>query len=232
MPENRSRRKRGSLSPEEIVTAALTLLDRDGEDALTFSHLGKELQASPTAVYRHFSSRADLVRALADHLDGLSLDGYEPTDRWRDDLVDLAWRAWRVALRHPAAAAAAMNVMTNGMNELRAVDAVLRALHHAGLRGRQAVVYYQVYANLILGASQGEAVRLSSTERGYVSEGWVQVYTPADPTQYPYAEAVKTELRIVDYEEVFAKQLEMYLDALEFVIAQGGQAPAEDLTAS
>lgn len=108
----------------------------------------------------------------------------------------------------------------------------LQALHHAGLRGREAVVYYQVYANLILGASQGQSVRLSSAERGYASEGWVQVYTPADPTQYPYAEAVKTELRIVDYEEVFAKQLEMYLDALELVIAQRRKAPAEDLTAS
>src|SRR5690606_22448545 len=68
VPEGRSRRKRGSLSPEEIVAAALAVLDREGEDTLTFAHLGEELKASPTAVYRHFASRADLVRAMADHL--------------------------------------------------------------------------------------------------------------------------------------------------------------------
>ena len=220
MAEGRSRRKRGSLSPEEIVAAALALLDREGEDALTYAHLGEELKASPTAVYRHFASRADLVRAMADHLDGLSLAGYEPTDRWRDDLIELAWRAWRIAIGHPAAAAIAMNVMTNGVHELHAVDAVLRAIHRAGLEGRQAVVYYQVYANLVLGAAQAQAARLASSERGSAGGEWIQVYTPADPDQYPYAESVKADLRLVDYEEVFAKQLEMYLDALELVVTQ------------
>jgi AcrR family transcriptional regulator len=230
--ETRSGRKRGSLSPEEIVGAALALLDREGEDALTFAHLGAELKASPTAVYRHFASRADLLRAMSDHLDGLSLVGYEPTDRWRDDLIDLGWRAWRTAVQHPAAAAIAMNLPTNGMHELRAVDAVLRAIRRAGLEGREAVVYYQAYANLVLGASQAQAMRIASSERGAGAGEWVQVYTPTDPAQFPDAEALKDELRLVDYEEVFAKQLEMCLDALALVVTQKAAVDPESLTAS
>ena len=217
MTETRTRRKRGSLTPDEIVSAALALLDREGDAALTFARLGAELKASPTAVYRHFTSRQDLVRALADRLDALSLDGYRPTDDWRTDLEDLAWRAWRTAMEHPAAAAIAMGLITNGIDELRAVDAVLRALHMAGLRGREAVVQYQVYANLVLGAAQAHAARLSSADEGRTQQGWVQVYTPTDPTQYPYAVAVMAELRLVDYEEVFGKLLEMYFDALSLV---------------
>jgi AcrR family transcriptional regulator len=219
MAEQRSRRKRGSLSAEQIVAAAMSILDQEGESALTFSRLGEELQSAPTAVYRHFASREDLITAIADHLDGVSLDGYVPTDDWRTDLDDLAWRAWRTASAHPAAAAISLNLITNGMNELRAVDAVLRALHHAGLSGLEAVVQYQVYATMVLGAAAANGGRLAALAGKRASGGWVQVYAPVDPADYPYAEALKSELRVVDYEVVFATQIEMYLEALALVAA-------------
>lgn len=212
--EVRPRRKRGSLSREEIVTAALRIMDAEGEPALTFSRLGEELKASPTAVYRHFASRQDVLKALADRLDALSIEGYEPTDDWRADLEDLAWRAWRTANTHPAAAATTLALVTNGLNELRAVEWLLRAIHMAGLRGRDAVIQYQVYSNLVLGAASAQGARLSSKDSDDEKDGWVQVYAPKDPTQFPYAEAAKAELALVNAEEVFAKQVEMYLDAL------------------
>ncbi|AMY24232.1 TetR/AcrR family transcriptional regulator [Rhodococcoides fascians] len=217
----RKRRKRGSLSQEEIVAAALTILDTEGEPALKFSRLGDELKSSPTAVYRHFASRYDLLIAVADHLDELSLDGYEPTDDWRADLEDLAWRAWRTTTAHPAAAAATFSLVTNGPNELRAVEWVLRAMHMAGLRGRAAVIQYQVFANLVLGSASAEGARLSASDPREVEEGWVQVYAPKHPEKFPYAEQAKAELARMNYEEVFAKQVEMYLDALQALAAKG-----------
>lgn len=214
----RTRRKRGSISQDEIVEAALRLMDREGESALTFSRLGEELRASPTAVYRHFASRNDLLAALADHLDGISLEGYEPTDDWRADLRDLAWRAWRTANAHPAAAAVSLSVVSNGPNELRAVEWLLRAIHRAGITGREAVVQYQVYANLVLLAAGAQGARLSPSDPRSGTEGWIQVYAPKDPARFPYAEAAKAELASVTYEEVFDKQLEMYLDALALAV--------------
>lgn len=212
--QERPRRKRGSLSAEEILDAALRILDERGEDSLTFDRLGTALGSSPTAVYRHFASRDDLLSALGDRLDAISIAGYVPTDQWRADLEDLAWRAWRVAMAHPAASALAMARTTNGINELRAVDAILRALSHAGMRGRDAVLQYQVYANIVVGSAASHGARISGRSEPRTPEGWIQAYAPTDPSQYPYAEALKGELRLVDYETVFAKQIEMYLDAL------------------
>ena len=208
------RRQRGSLSTEEILAAAMNVLDTEGAAGLTFSRLGKELRSAPTAVYRHFASRDDLLDAIGDHLDGLSLVDYAPTDHWRTDLEELAWRAWRIAVAHPAAAGLAMSRVTNGMNELRAVDAVLRALMAGGLRGEEAVLQYQVYVNLVVGSASGHGTTLSTTSAAYTPDGWVQVYTPTDPSQYPHADAVKSQLRVVNAEKVFATQLRMYLDAL------------------
>lgn len=224
MTQQRARRKRGSLSADEIVAAALSLLDDEGESALTFARLGEVLESAPTAVYRHFASRDDLIAAIADQLDALSLAGYEPTDDWRFDLDDLAWRAWRTASAHPAAASVSLHVTTNGVNELRAVDACLRALAAAGLTGRDAVVQYQVFANLVLGAASAQGARLATLDGRRTPEGWLQVYTYIDPGVFPHAEGLQAELRLVDYEVVFATLIGMYLDGLELVAA--GQRPA------
>ncbi|SIR81033.1 TetR/AcrR family transcriptional regulator [Microbacterium sp. RURRCA19A] len=218
--EIRTRRKRGSITRAEIVDAALRLMDGEGESALTFSRLGAELKSSPTAVYRHFTSRDELLAALADHLDGISLAGYEPTDDWRADLTDLAWRAWRTAEAHPAAAALTLLTVANSINELRAVEWILRAMDRAGLRGRAAVVQYQVYAQTVLGAASAYGARLISAGSREVADGWIQVYAPTDPSQYPHAEAAKADLAMMNYREVFAMQLEMYLSALELTVAR------------
>ena len=65
----RSRRKRGSISAEEIVAGSLRLLDSEGEAALTFARLGTELKCSPTAVYRHFASKAQMFEGLIEFIE-------------------------------------------------------------------------------------------------------------------------------------------------------------------
>lgn len=219
MGDTQPRRKRGSLSTSEIVQAAMSILDTEGPSALTFTRLGRELRSSPTAVYRHYASRQDLIVAVAEHLDFLSLENYSATDDWRHDLTQLAWRAWDVASEHPAAASIAMGLITNGVHELSAVEAVLRAITQAGLRGRQAVIHYQAYANLVLGAAMAQGARLA--EGLYTSKDvFTQVYTLSNPTQWPHAEALKEDLRVVDYSEVFRRQIKMFVDALELAVAR------------
>ena len=219
---SRGRLARGTLSRQVIVEAALGLLDEEGPDALTFTRLGTALDASATAVYRHFSNRDEIVVALAEELDRLSLDGYEPHEDWRDSLRDLAWRAWRTASEHPAAAAAAMHRTTRGIHELRAVDAVLEAIHQAGLRDEDASVSYAVFAHLLLAVCSQHAKRLvSMAAEG--EEGWVQVYHPTDPTAYPYAARAAAYLPAIDHAEVFRRQFELVISDLE---ARAGRARA------
>ena len=67
---------------------------------------------------------------------------------------------------------------------------------------------------MVAGAASTLGARLSSPDGKDIESGWIQVYAPKDPTQFPHAEAAKAELALVNYEEVFAKQVDMYLDAL------------------
>jgi AcrR family transcriptional regulator len=216
------RLQRGTLSRGLVVQTALQILDDEGPTGLTFQRLGQQLSASSTSVYRHFTNREEIMVALADELDRISLDGYVPHEDWTESLRDLAFRAWRTALDHPAAAALCMTRTTRGIHELRAVDAVLEALHRGGWRGRAAVEHYQVLSNFILAMSSHNAWRVVSLRFEGQSQEWVQEYHPVDASAYPYATAAKEHLRSIDMDDVYRRQVEIVLAAL---IAEAATLP-------
>ena len=213
---------RGTLTKELIVEAALRILDEGNVNALTFARLGKELGASPTAMYRHFSSRDEIETAVADELIRISLDGYEPSESWMDSLRDLAYRAWHTFSDHPAAAMHTFYRVTLGPHEVRAVDAILEAVHRAGWQGREAVFQYQMYSNLVLALSGRNAAMLAAAAAAGADSGnfWVQEYRPARPQDFPYVSAHHDELRIKDGFEVFSGQVEAMLAAMKAALPE------------
>lgn len=91
-------------SADEVVRAAAALLATQGASALSARRLATELGTSTMAVYTHFGSMTDLVRAVVAEgfrqLD-LHLDALPVTDDPRADLVAIA-RAYRAnALENP-----------------------------------------------------------------------------------------------------------------------------------
>ncbi|MFZ2997028.1 TetR/AcrR family transcriptional regulator [Sphingobium sp.] len=54
------------IDSQAIMNAALALLEREGEDALTLRRLGNEVGVTANALYRYFSSRDVLIAAAAD----------------------------------------------------------------------------------------------------------------------------------------------------------------------
>ncbi|MGO4146301.1 TetR/AcrR family transcriptional regulator [Paenarthrobacter sp. YAF11_1] len=210
------RLSRGSLTREVIVEAALRILDEGPASGLTFSRLGKELGASPTAMYRHFSSREEIITAVADELDRMAFDGYSPAEDWMDSLRDLAYRAWHTYERHPSAATHSFYRTTQGPNEIRVVDAILEALDRAGWRGRDAVFQYQMYSNLVLGLSGRHAAMISATTEAGVAPGtfWKQEYHPIRPEDFPFVSGLHDELRVKDAFSIYQGQLEALLSAM------------------
>lgn len=215
--KTRSRLERGTLTREVIVEAALRILDEGQVNALTFARLGKELGASPTAMYRHFSSRDQIMTAVADELIRIAIDGYKPAESWMDSLRDLAYRAWHTFAQHPAAAMHTFYRVTLGPNEIRVVDSILEAIHEAGWRGHEAVFNYQMYANMVLALSGRNAAMLTAAAEAGTEPGsfWVQEYRPANPEDFPYLTALRNELRIRDGFAVFQGQIEALLTAMK-----------------
>lgn len=224
------RLERGTLSRDLIVRAALDILDAKGATGLTFNHLGKWLGASPTAVYRYFSSRNELLLAVADELIGISLEGYSPSPSWLDSLRDLAVRAWTTFEKHPAAAVESYHVLTRGPHEMRAVDALLEALWAGGLRGQSAVAEYHLISSAILAMSGRHAAMMAQRkELGLDPDSqWVQQYVPADPNDFPRLAALRNQLEATDPLHTYKLQIDALLDSIEARAKQAKLIPESD----
>lgn len=91
----RKRRQRGSITPEEILTGAFTVAERDGLDRMSMTELAGELDVGVTSIYWYFRSKDDLLRKMSetvtlDHQSKLPWPGDYTPDAWRTYLSDYA----------------------------------------------------------------------------------------------------------------------------------------------
>src|SRR5690349_22559235 len=87
---------RDTLTREQIVSAAIDLLDADGLEGLNMRALGERLGSAATAVYWHVGSKDNLITLAADQV-------------WHEiTLPDLATDGWRAAATALAASLHAM----------------------------------------------------------------------------------------------------------------------------
>jgi AcrR family transcriptional regulator len=57
--------KEKSLTPQDVIDAAIACLDREGEIALGVNRVAKELGIKPPAIYKHLNGNAGLRQAVA-----------------------------------------------------------------------------------------------------------------------------------------------------------------------
>ena len=111
--------RRPALTREQILTAALQIIDEDGVEALTMRRLGQSLARNPMAIYRHAADKNALLDGVVEHVaaqlvaprrpdrDGHG-DGHGAGDvsgegdhEWETVLRRIAHTFRRVALAHP-----------------------------------------------------------------------------------------------------------------------------------
>ena len=95
-----TRRKRGQVTREAVVTAALEIVDREGLDKLTMKRLAEQIGCGTMTVYSHVLDRSDLENAIVARLLAEIDDHVEPGDRWADVLLRAAGTYREMALRH------------------------------------------------------------------------------------------------------------------------------------
>jgi AcrR family transcriptional regulator len=219
-------RRRVVLSREAILEAAMHLCSPEGGGVLTFSRLGKELGADPTAVYRHFRDKDDLVLALTEKLIDESLvvmtDSGLTRDQWREWLTLAARTVRAVHLARPALAVLGANRTTASPAETRSVEEIIAVLHQAGLPPVQAAECYRMLLDLTLAFVQSNAAFqiLGPEAQAKDDAAWSVKYGLLPAEEYPMlhlSSARLTELFRSD-EEVFELVLETFLDGVALKI--------------
>ncbi len=207
------RLRRGSLTPETIVAESLRLLDTEGADGFSLPKLGRALGADPTAVYRHFGSKDDLVLAIADRLIEEAMTGLVAQECWVDTVIDATRRLRTTYQTHPAAAALSASRTTQRPAEMRIVDALIGAVLEAGFTGAAAARMYRALGDFMLAWAGSEAAFLAldpSQQEADIS-AWTRAYLAVDRTTYAHIWQIRDELAGVTEDDVFETILDLVM---------------------
>lgn len=209
------RRRAQGLGREVILEACLKLAAGTEPDALSFRKIGKELGADPTALYRHFADKDELLLALADRVIARGMEGYRPSPSWDDSLRDLMLRTRASFLRYPQVATLAALRVTRQEGELKFIEAVLAALERAGFERREAALVYRACGDFMLawtGFSAG--LLLLGEKSAQDDEAWVRSYAEVPEQQYPLAVSAVALMASVQDEDNHRFALDLLLGGI------------------
>jgi AcrR family transcriptional regulator len=176
---------RNTLTADQIVRAAIDLLDAEGLDGLNMRSLGQRLGSAATAVYWHVENKDNLVRLAADRvwqevplpdLDQLAevggLDERTGRDRragaepaWRTAATELATGLHAMMTRHPWLVQALAGHLLYGPGKSRYDEHTLAVYEQAGFVGAEADQAAAAVFMFVLGATVPAAATVSLTRR-------------------------------------------------------------------
>jgi TetR/AcrR family transcriptional regulator, tetracycline repressor protein len=131
---------RRALTKDQILDAALSLLDDGGADAASVRGIAAKVGVAPNAVYTYFPDKAALVAALVERLlgevDEAAFADHERPWRQRMEMLALDLRSRLTA--HPGAVPLVIGGPMNGPNALALGERLLGLLSDAGLEPTEA----------------------------------------------------------------------------------------------
>jgi AcrR family transcriptional regulator len=155
---------RETLTRDQIVNAAIGLLDADGLEGFNMRELGKRLDSAPTAVYWHVGSKANLITLAGDQAwSEIALPDLTQVD-WRTAATSMATDLHSMLTRHTWLVQAFGSYLMYGPGKARHDDHALAVYEAGGFRGAQvdqavAAVFTFVLGNALGATAQASLIR-------------------------------------------------------------------------
>lgn len=174
----KARREQPALGRDQIVDAALALLDAEGLDGLSMRRLGARLNAGATSVYWHVANKDELLELALDRV--MAEVTVPPPDGdagWRASAAGYA-RSLRTMLhRHPWTVPLFGGRPLLGPNATRVTDEALGAFAAAGFAGPDLEYAWSLVVDYVLGAAGSEAGRRTN-RAGASPADWIGALGP------------------------------------------------------
>lgn len=208
---------RVALSKDTIVSATIRLIGESGADAVTMRSLGAALGTDPTAVYRHFRDKAELLRAVSERLLGeVTVDLPPDDDGWRVVTTTVCTRLRAALLEQPQLSAAVQSAPPLQPTEFAITETLLRQFAAAGLDPAGAAAAYHSVIELTVGSAVIDAAvhDLDAADRDRQYATWRATYATLDADEHPHASAAAQHLYRGSAEQRFLQALDALLDGL------------------
>jgi TetR/AcrR family tetracycline transcriptional repressor len=199
------------LRRDEVVDAALELLDETGLDGLTTRRLAQRLGVQVGAIYWHISSKRELLAAMADRIgedirDQPLLDG-----DWAEQVAGFAQLSRRAMLAHRDGARLVVNALPT-RSLLEGANRLIELLRAAGASDELAVLALDTLMSHVTGfVLQEQSQGPESSEDA----------DPGRPLPEDFRDFTWAEKAQFSQDKTFALELELIIDGLRTALTRG-----------
>jgi len=197
---------RKRLDREQVLAAAVRLVDAHGLEGLSMRRLGEALGVEAMSLYRHVANKADLLDGIQSAI--LAEMVVPPLEGpWLEQLGALV-RAFRAVLRaHPAALPIFATRPAVAPGSLAAVNRCLAVLAAAGFPEREQAAIFQALLSYVVGSAFVQFAPEAGGEPDPVDYG-------ALPDALAHVRRVGPSLHALDEDEEFELGLDLLLGGL------------------
>lgn len=214
----KSSRREESLSREQIIQAAIALLDENGEEGLTFRALSERLATGPGALYWHVANKNDLITAACDDLIGKTMRETSLTGTPQENIRLLGLAMFDAMDAHPWLGSALMHAPQQSPM-LHLVERIGHQLCAMGVAKAKHWVAASTLLNYIFGvggrnAANGQYARANGRDRADFLETISTAWSQLDPNEYPFVRSLAARLRSHDDRKDFAAGMGLILQGI------------------
>ena len=203
----------GRLDRTTILDAALQVAARPGVADVRLSDIGEWVGADPTAVYRHFRGKPEVVAAAIDRLMGEIAGRIPAGATWREVLLAVAGDLFDTFSRYPAIGKHLADVRPVGDAELDLVERTLQALQDAGLHGDALVERYAALSGFSTAYLAGACRELIGAGTAAADIPWL---ADADSlaVRHPVFAGYAERLGALDFRSVYDAAIAVIVDSI------------------
>ncbi|OYO29124.1 TetR family transcriptional regulator [Janthinobacterium sp. PC23-8] len=195
-------RRTASLSREQIVDAAIHLLDRGGEAGLTFRTLSEQLATGPGALYGHIANKHDLVAAACEAVIARTVN-VQASDASPQDTVRAVALAMFDALDAHPWVGPALTWSAGQLTMVRIIEQIGQQVVALGVPAAARWATVTALLNYILGvggqnAGNSKTAQKLGANREDLLASLATAWSALDAHAYPFVRSVVTQMRVHD----------------------------------
>jgi TetR/AcrR family transcriptional regulator, tetracycline repressor protein len=200
------------LSREQVLAAALGLLDEAGLEQLTMRRLAAALGVQNGATYWHFRSKQALLEAMADSLLAGLTAGLDTESPWTERITELARRLRRALLSRRDGARLFSAAFFPLPSALAYGEAVIAALGESGLSSRDAAWAADTLTYYVVGHTIEEQLAVALPGSGH--DATARLTGAVDPQRHPHMYAALAHIPAPHHQEHFDYGLHLIVNGI------------------
>ena len=173
---------------DDVVTAALRILDQYGLPDLTMRRLGAMLDVQPSALYWHFANKQTLLASVADRIVERARPVNPTDDDWKGATRTRAYALRDALLAFRDGAEVVSSTLALGLGAGLPLNLLCDSLERGGFDRKTSGIAAAALLHLILGHVLHEQQRLQADSLGVVAEA-VSASCPDHDVTVPGVEA-------------------------------------------